>query len=340
MCGDSLQFAHTAEQLLKKDETVMQLRALDAILYVMKSALLDTHLSKSTDILPGTRPDGGVRCRCLSVLFGILVSEKYWFSDNPSIVAKSIEAVHFMDKLGIVNRRILSPLFLIRYVVSVTNNDVTEEIQDDTMDINMYAWHLFVQSERSNSVVHSVMSELRGKKFSIENTANAAYRLVEYLFPISEGRKEKHSILMLEIVNHQSMIDSYSAILVASILCACVVLPEEKHSVLERARHLAISQDTFVHDFLIIELHRTNSIRDRFSYIADIVQRFMKRELVSEPPVEPVVSKKRRRSSHEGPSTRKKKQKRKTMAQLAEGSSDSEYTDGGQANDSSDNEEF
>jgi hypothetical protein len=218
--------------------------------------------------------------------------------------------------------------------------------------------------ENKHHVIVNVLVDLSARMATTSQegfgVSGAPFRFAECAFPTTAIRKADARMYVKALLDQWRTLNynNFGFLVACSLIIACSVLPEEKPTVVQRIHsHLALCMDNedssigYLGKFVLAEVDVHSGIsQHRFDRILQIADRFFKRELaeptVTVAPVEtcieaqPVI-RKRRRNSEEGVQQRRKKQpakKRKTLAQLAEGESDDEYTDGSTSN--SDDEEF
>lgn len=332
-------------------DPAMQTKVLDVLINVLQSATEHGgHSRPEGGVNVGSnRPDGGVSCRSLSRFFH-RISQDLLFDSRPVIVAKALRVIQLMDKLGIVNRHTLPPILFARYVLSVPSE--TDE-PDDGIDVNLYSWTLFksvFDARFKHSLLPTVMCEVK-RRLGSNGVAGSVNRLCEFLFssnPTEFTKKEdsRHAlgILWNELTRQSSDDHNMLTFLVVAIVCGVSSFPEEKGAIVEKANQQHALSEKFVYAFLAAELAGGGvKTASRGEMIISVLERYRNGTISSpaianvEPEPKAPTTRKRRRSSLDRKRPATKKARRKTIAQLAEGSSDDEYTDGATSGDEEDN---
>ena len=311
-------------------------RALEALIGIMESV----STSSMADLESSTnRPDGGVCCRALSVLYPWVVQGPLFVTD-PRLPTLALRCVELMDLLGIVNRRLLPPLLLARYVVSAREPD--PEFPDDTMEANTYAYWIFSKVlDNKIQLIPNLFAEIeRTLHGSLpSSTVCAVHRFTRFL---SQGRREDLRVVSqvcLERLTQKSSEDGFTFFITCCLIFVCRALSEDKltDALIARSSDDATHEPdrSFPFRFVLTEVSADGAPPDeRLQHISELAQRFTSRTIPDtckgQFPSVALITNKRRRSSV-GPlqKSRNSTKKRKTLAQLAEGESDDEYTDGG-----------
>ena len=312
-------------------------KGIDALIEIMTSASR-YEVAESSSTANVQRPQGGVRCRPLGRFSTTLLSASCLFNQsNPSIALKSLQALELMDKLGIVNRRTLPGPLLARYVLS--SSSTVDEVLDDTMDINSVAYRMYLSTcpDGILTPLPTVCGLLKQHLSSSIMVVNAAHRFLQVLPTTGGVRKSVTSSLLGQLRDTACEREPYTAFLVACLCCMGSMDDDLRSRISEDVNNLfSVADDlnnSFVLEFLTAELSRPGPgkrlVVDRFTLVAEILQRFAARDTTETalPPAPVSRPAKRRRSSLEAPS-RKTKKARKRLPD------DDEYTDGKSDNDS------
>ena len=330
------EFAEMINRTLSSES--LAVRGLEVLVGVMESVS-----PQSPDVPSETsRPSAGVSCRPFSQFFSP-VCQFVNASSNSFSIRLALRTLELMDQLGIVNRRSLPPVFLARHVLSLQQNGHLDF--GDAEQVNMYAFKLFVATSDNNMhhCIPNLLVELRNRlEPNASGAVNAVIRFVEFAFPPSNlfVRKDDSKLILkllfdqLKSVADLACGDGFAFFVAASLAIGLKRLPEERPGIVKQISHeFALADDHgngFVYKHVTFELgHTAGDQKHMFDRVVEMFTRFRTRTMpmqFSSIELHPPPVRKRGRAAAR-PETKPTK-KRKTVAELAEGSSDDEYTNG------------